>query len=114
MQNLQKQDITELFVKLDDFIEKKISVGRPSILSDSEMSTILVWCTHFLKMKHIKSIYQFILQYHQKEFPKIPDYSNFVRHGQRMIPVMARVLTENFVQLDSHRPRNMMLNNFPI
>lgn len=47
-------------------------------------------------MKHIKNIYKFIQQYHRRDFPKIPDYSNFVRHGQRMIPLMVEVLGQSF------------------
>lgn len=96
MQNLQLQDITDLYVFVDDFIEKRENFGRPSLLSDSEMMTILIWCSHFLKMKHIKSIYEFVQKYHQKDFPKMPDYSNFVRHGQRMIPLMSKFLAETF------------------
>lgn len=96
MKNLLVQDITELYIFVDDMVEKSSGVGRRSLLSDSEMLTILLWCSYFLKMKHIKSIHEFIQQYHRKDFPKIPDYSNFVRHGQRMIPLMAKILAESF------------------
>lgn len=96
MQNLAMQDITTLFVFLDDCIEKRTSVGRPSVLTDSEMLTILIWCSHFLRMKNIKNIHQFIEKYRRGDFPKIPDYSNFVKHGQRMIPVMTKILEESF------------------
>lgn len=96
MQNLQIQDITDLYVFVDDIVEKRQNFGRPSVLSDSEIVTILVWCSHFLKMKHIKSIHQFIQKYHQGDFPKIPDYSNFIRHGQRMIPLISKILAGTF------------------
>ena len=96
MQKLPMQDITTLFVVVDDLLEKHSGVGRPSLLSDGEMMTILIWCSHFLRMKHIKNIHEFIQQYYQKDFPKVPDYSNFVRQGQRMIPLMSKILAETF------------------
>lgn len=98
MLNLLIQDITELYVFVDDLVEKRENFGRPSVLSDSEMLTIIIWCSHFLKMKHIKDIHNFVKKYHQKDFPKIPDYSNFVRHGQRIIPVMSQILAATFDQ----------------
>ena len=61
------------------------------------MMTILIYCSDFLKMKYIKSMYGFVQKYHSKDFPKVPDYSNFIRHGQRMIPVCKNI------RADSHK-----------
>ncbi len=44
---LNKEDITKLFVWLDDNLPKvrSVSVGRPSSLKDSELLTLLIWNT---------------------------------------------------------------------
>jgi hypothetical protein len=94
MQNpLPLDDITSLFVVIDDVLEtKERKPGRPTALTDSEMMTILIWGTFILKCKNIKVIYDFIEKYHREEFPKFPDYSTFVRHGHRLIPLMIELL----------------------
>ena len=69
------QDITTLFTLLDDRLQRKgIKEGRPSILTDSEVLTMLLWCTILLRQKHLKDIYRFISYYHATEFPKLPCY----------------------------------------
>ena len=101
MNNLPVQDISSLFVVLDDVIQKKERrPGRPSALSDSEMLSILIWCTTLLRMKHMKSIYEFIELYHLKEFPNLPSYSNFIAHSHRLIPLMWELI-ENSLATES-------------
>jgi hypothetical protein len=80
--------------------KKERRPGRPSALSDSEMLTILILCTACLRMKHLKSVYDFIVMYHREDFPKLPDYSSFVRHCQRLIPLMWKLL-ENSLAKDA-------------
>ena len=87
------QDITTLFTLLDDHLQRKgIKEGRPSILTDSEVLTMLLWCTILLRQKHLKDIYKFISYYHATEFPKLPSYKNFVLHAHRLIPKMLELL----------------------
>lgn len=96
MENLPIQDITSLFVVLDDVLQKKEQkVGRPSALSDSEMLCILIWCTAVLRMKHLKSVYEFLHLYHLNDFPKLPDYSSFIRHCHRLMPLMWKLLEQS-------------------
>ena len=96
MYNLQLHDITALFVCIDDLVvsdERK--VGRKSVLSQSEMLTILIFGTLLLQTKRLKSIYQ-LIQHHYKDcFPVLPDYSNFVRHSHRLIPKLIEVLSQS-------------------
>lgn len=100
MENLPLKDIISLFVVIDDVVpveERKI--GRPSALSDSEMLTVLIWCTALLRMKHLKSIYEFVEIYHHADFPRLPDYSSFIRHCHRLMPFMWKLLGQS---LDVH------------
>lgn len=98
MQNpLPLDDITSLFVVIDDVVEaKKRKPGRPTALTDSEMLTIFIWSTFILRCKNIKGIYEFVRHYHIEDFPNFPDYSTFVRHGQRLIPLMIELLQNSF------------------
>lgn len=94
-------DITDLYVIVDDCLPKKtIRAGRPSALSDSEIITILVWCTIRLKSRTIKDIYEFIQLYHRNDFSSLPDYSSFVRHCNRLNPVLVKLL-QGSLQTDS-------------
>ena len=101
MHNLQINDITTLYVVIDDCIPARgKSTGRPPALSDSEMMTILLWCTFLLKQKNLKDIYRFIKCYHLKDFPHIPAYANFVAHCHRLIPLMGE-LHKNSLAIDA-------------
>ena len=86
--------ITDLFVWLDDRVTTSVAVGRPSLLSDSELLTILVWDTLVLKQKTIRDIYQWVRLYHDREFPHLPAYNNFLKHCHRLIPTFQKILTE--------------------
>jgi hypothetical protein len=93
MNNLQIQDITTLFVVTDDCLPEKIKrAGRPSALADSEMITVILWCTLILRQKHLKTIHKFIRLYHLSEFPKLPNYANFVAHCHRLIPLICELI----------------------
>lgn len=102
MQNpITIHDITDLYVIVDDhFLKKTGGVGRPSALTNSEMITIPVWCTALLRSKTIKDIYEFIRIYHCNDFSSLPDYSSFVRHCNRLNPILAKFL-QGSLQTDS-------------
>jgi hypothetical protein len=96
MHNLQIQDITTLFVVVDDCLPVKTKgAGRPSALADSEVLTILLWCTLLLRQRNIIDIYHFACSYHRGEFPAIPNYANFIAHCHRLIPVMTLMLQDS-------------------
>ena len=97
MKNLPVQDITSLYVIIDDCLEKKEKrVGRNSKLSNNEMITMVLWGTFFLKYKCIKDMYNFMKVYHRSSFPNIPDYSNFIRHCHRIIPLIMQLIKNSF------------------
>ena len=95
------EDITDLYVIVDDCLpQKRVGAGRPSALTDSEMITILVWCTAQLRSRTIKDIYEFIKLYHGSDFSVLPDYSGFVRQCKRLNPILVKLL-QNSLQSDS-------------
>lgn len=97
MQNLMIEDITTLFVLVDDSITPlSHRTGRISKLSDSELITILLWSTLLMRFKEIKEIHSFMQRYHHQDFPDFPNYQNFVQHCHRIIPLMANLLTQSF------------------
>lgn len=95
------EDITTLYTIVDDHLPASVKkAGRPSALTDREMITILVWCTILLKSRTIKDIYEFIRVYHFRDFPLLPNYCNFVRHCNRLNPLLESLLTKS-LEFDS-------------
>lgn len=91
MLSLQKHHIIALYVWVDDLIPKKDNSslgGRPSILSNSELITILIWNALTVKQKNLKDIHKWISLYHKDDFPRLPKYSAFVDHCHRIIPYL--------------------------
>ena len=102
MQNLQIHDITTLYVVVDDLIGiQKQGRGQPPALSISETVTMLIWSTVILEQKKLKDIYRFMKRYHKEEFPRFPNYQNFVKQCHRCIPVMTQLL---MLSLDTSAP----------
>jgi len=95
MRSLQTHHITDLYVLIDDLVptEEKSLGGRPLLLSNSELITILIWNCLMVQQKNLKQIHKWIRSYHRKEFPRIPKYSAFVDHCHRMTPLLVSVLT---------------------
>lgn len=91
---LQLHHITDLYTIVDDIIpeEEKPKGGRPQILKNSELVTILIWNALTSKLKLIKDIYKNIKLYLKKEFLKVPKYVAFVYQCHRIIPLLISVL----------------------
>ncbi len=85
---LQKHLTTDLYVQVDDLIKTapKPKGGRPQLLSDSELTTILLWSSFTTRQKTLKDIHNWVEMYHDKDFPQFPGYKGFVAHCQRIIP----------------------------
>lgn len=102
MLTLQNHHIIDLYVFVDDNLEKmcKHQVGRPALLSDSELITALIWNIFTVRQKLLKDIHKWLLMYHKKDFPKISNYSAFVDHCHRVTPLMVTLL-QKLLQTDS-------------
>ena len=86
------------FVWVDDALasagqtEKKR--GRPSILRDSEIVTILAFNLLTVQQQTLRQIYNWVRQYHDADFPALPAYQNFVSHCHRVVPQVAALLNQ--------------------
>jgi len=96
--SLQPHHIIDLYVWVDDILptaSNKSSRGRRTLLSDSELITILLWNSlTMVRQKNIKDIYRWLGMYHKKDFPKVPKYSAFVDHCHRITPLLWLVLQQ--------------------
>ena len=96
MLSLQPHHIIHLYCAVDNLLmgEKKvIQYGRPMLLSNSELVTILAWNTLMVRQKTLKDVHKWVLMYHKSDFPQIPRYSAFVDHCHRITPLLYLVLT---------------------
>lgn len=66
--------------------------GRPSIVSDGEIITLLLWNTLVLHHKTFKDIHSFTILYLDREFPRLPKYNAFLEHCHRVLPAMTVLL----------------------
>ena len=85
MRALQRQYIVELFVLVDDNLPKQIKPGAHSVLSDSELLTILIWDGLCEPHKNLSAVYTWVDREYHDYFPKLPKYQNFVAHVHRLL-----------------------------
>lgn len=91
---LHSHHIVDLYCWVDQQINTKPYVtGRPAMLSESEVVTILIWNTIVLKQKTLKDIHDTIKVYHHNDF-KLPKYSAFVNHCHRALPQIWYLLNQ--------------------
>lgn len=110
MQSLQKDHIIDLFVMIDDMIpaESKPLGGRPLLLTNSELITILLWNCLMVQQRNLKQIHKWIKIYHHREFPKLPRYSAFIDHCHRIIPLLISVLSTLLSSKSKNAPIKLM------
>lgn len=86
MRELQKQHIVDVFVWVDDTLQQADVVrqtGRPPVLRDSELVTILIWDGLSEGHRTLRQVYNWIRRDYQDCFPKLPAYQNFVAQVHR-------------------------------
>jgi hypothetical protein len=76
---------------------EKPSTGRPQLLSDSELITILIWNSLVVKQKTLKDIHKWMKMYHKQDFPRLPQYSAFVDHCHRITPLLMWFLEQQLL-----------------
>lgn len=106
MLSLHAQHITDLFVWIDDLLPKPVfnsKGGRPSVLSDSELVTMLVWNALMLHQKTIKDLHVFTREYLDRDFPRLPKYNAFLEHCHRVTPIMFTLLQQLLCTTESVR-----------
>lgn len=87
MNAIQKHHIVDVYVWVDDILPKQTNkVGRRSVLTDSELLTILLWDGLNEPHKNLSSIYDWIHRDYGDYFPHFPSYKSFVLHCHRLMP----------------------------
>src|SRR5689334_12921217 len=91
---LQSHHIVDLYTWVDDIIQQpnRPKGGRPAVLRDSEVITILIWNALTLHQKTLKDIYNWVARDQSHNFPKLPSYAQFDDHCLRLLPVMIWLL----------------------
>lgn len=99
MRALHSHHILPLFVWVDDAVasvpqtkKEARSCGRPATLRDSEVVTILIFNLFTTQQQTLRQVYEWVLQYHHTDFPRLPTYQNFVAHCHRIYPVLRKLL----------------------
>lgn len=95
MRVLRSHHLIPLFVMVDDAVASspKPRGGRPPVLRDSEVVTMLAFNLLTCQQQTLRQIYDWVSQYHGSDFPKLPTYQNFVKHCHRLIPTLADMLS---------------------
>jgi hypothetical protein len=100
MSFLSSQNIIDLYVWVDDILQKQLeteTVGRPRSLSNAEIVTILIWNILMLKHKTWKDLHRFLFAYHHKEFPTLSKYNGFLVYCHRAAKPCLRLLQHQLV-----------------
>jgi Transposase DDE domain len=96
MLSLQVHHIVDLYCWVDNMLPKQPSSplgGRPALLQNSELVTLLLWDTVLLHQKTLKDLYTFASLYLRCEFPQLPKYNAFLEHCKRVTPPMFELLS---------------------
>lgn len=102
---LQSQHITDLYCLVDDLVpEEERKTGRPALLSQNEVITILAWNAFALRQKTLKDLHRSIRLYHAGDF-QVPAYTTFVTACHRALPAAFALLT---LLLDDTAPVRLM------
>lgn len=90
MRELQRHHIVDTYVFVDDLLSNSSRPlgGRPPVLRDSELLTILIWDGLTEPHKNLSAVYSWIEREYSDYFPKLPKYQNFVEHCHRLLPIL--------------------------
>jgi hypothetical protein len=97
MLSLLSHHIVDLYCWVDDLLPEEVPSdfgGRPPVLQNSELVTMLIWNTLVLHQKTIKDLHTFTSLYLQSEFPKLPKYNAFLEHCHRVTPILFSLLQQ--------------------
>lgn len=92
MRALPRNNIVDVFVLVDDSLPKRTKPGARSVLTDSELLTILIWDGLTEPHKNLSAVYTWIAREYRDCFPSLPRYQNFVAHVHRLLPQMVWLL----------------------
>lgn len=94
MRVLRQHHLIPLYVMVDDSLPlPRVHRGKQATLRDSEVVTILAFNLLTCQQQTLRQVYDWVSQYHSSDFPKLPNYQNFVKHCHRLIPELAKLLS---------------------
>src|SRR5438105_1253977 len=102
MLSLEPHHIVDLFLWVDRSLPIRLypQGGRPSILRDSTLVSILLWDTLALHQKTLKDMWTFARLHLSWLCPRLSSYSAFVAHCHRVTPQMYELLQQLLVTDD--------------
>jgi hypothetical protein len=90
---LHSQHIVDLFVWVEELLPAvPVGPGRPALLRDTELITLLIWNTLVMRQKTLKDLHRHAVLDLRHVFPRVPQYSAFVDHCHRVMPRMFELL----------------------
>lgn len=92
MRALQRNNIVDVFVWVDDIVVQPNKRGQKPVLKDSELLTILIWDGLTEPHKNLSAVYSWIQREYADCFPRLPRYQNFVAHCHRLLPTLSQLL----------------------
>lgn len=92
MRALQRDNIVDVFVWVDDLVAQPVRRGQKPALKDSELLTILIWDGLTEPHKTLKAVYGWIARDYADCFPKLPKYQKFVAHCHRLLATLIWLL----------------------
>jgi Transposase DDE domain len=104
---LQSHHIVDLYTWVDDIlpVPDRSRGGRPSVLRNSEIVTVLIWDALTNHHKTLQDIYDWLEREQAHNFPKLPSYGQFDDHCLRLLPAMIWLLQQ---LLSSKAPVRLM------
>jgi len=99
MHALLKQHIVDVYVWVDDTLKEVKLVqktGRPPVLRDSELLTILIWDGLSEGHRTLKQVYGWMKRDYSDYFPRLPKYQNFVAQVHRNLGRLVYLLQLTF------------------
>jgi len=100
MLSFEFHHIVDLYVWVDELLPRQLPAGtggRPPVLRDSELVTLLVWNAVVLHQKTMKNLHEFARLCLDREFPRLLKYSAFVDACHRVTPLMFALLQQLLV-----------------
>lgn len=92
---LQPHHIVDVFCFVDEQISEPVRPqgGRPKLVRDSEIITLLIWnCLSSTRQRTLKDIFRWSLMYHHRDVPRLGTYGAFVAACHRLVPRMVELL----------------------
>ncbi|HUD11042.1 MAG TPA: IS982 family transposase [Candidatus Saccharimonadia bacterium] len=100
MLSVQPHHIVDVFYFVDNNVPEPVRRrgGRPKLVRDSEIITLLIWnCLSSTRQRTLKDVFRWALLYHRRDVPNLGTYGSFVAHCHRLVPRMVELLGQLLV-----------------